>query len=477
MMTKATTAPRQQRPAMICSNVPGTWAYDTMSRRINEEILERTVKDIAMDLAEPSFATIRHRIELLRQSLATSSSSVLPPLDPPDHDIYDARLQKEYDEWSRIIQPYQNDTWLTAPWLIAEFYVYRQLMQCFDYFNPISPGYQYDPFHKAKHDGLVQSLASAETCLRRLKTLPHNADGLALAVGFALWGNQMDLSLWPAASTAASAVTTSSSGSSSSSSSTSLPDDRFAQVLAAAADQLLADDTAALATYCFDTLKQQQRDNNGRQGGAKVDIVVDNAGFELVTDLALATFLIESGIAQQVTFQLKAHPTFVSDALTKDLLATIAYYETAVDVQQYPSCVAAATQWRGYLTTGQWKCHEDFFWVQPLAMAWQMTEPLRSDMIQHCDLAFVKGDANYRRLLGDGDWDWTTPFGDIVVDFPVPICALRTLKAELGCGMSKEQTDRARTADPHWMTNGKFGVVQFANYSNNRKPKNNQQQS
>jgi hypothetical protein len=31
---------------------------------------------------------------------------------------------------------------------------------------------------------------------------------------------------------------------------------------------------------------------------------------------------------------------------------------------------------------------------------WEMTEPLRTNLKERCDLAFVKGDANYRRLLG-----------------------------------------------------------------------------
>jgi hypothetical protein len=52
-------------------------------------------------------------------------------------------------------------------------------------------------------------------------------------------------------------------------------------------------------------------------------------GFELVTDLALAQYLVESGIAKVVTFQLKSHPTFVSDALEKDLRETVEHYATS----------------------------------------------------------------------------------------------------------------------------------------------------
>jgi hypothetical protein len=93
---------------------------------------------------------------------------------------------------------------------------------------------------------------------------------------------------------------------------------------------------------------------------------------------------------------------------------------------------------------------------------WDMTEPLRTDMKERCDLAFVKGDANYRRLLGDRQWDYSAPFADVVgAYFPCPVCALRTLKAELGCGMDAAQVEKAKGLDDNWLVNGRFGVVHY----------------
>lgn len=46
--------------------------------------------------------------------------------------------------------------------------------------------------------------------------------------------------------------------------------------------------------------------------------------------------------------------------------------------------------------------------------------------------------------------------------FQCPVCALRTLKAELGCGMDADQVERAKKLDDQWLTNGRFGVVQFS---------------
>ena len=122
----------------------------------------------------------------------------------------------------------------------------------------------------------------------------------------------------------------------------------------------------------------------------------DNAGFELVCDLALADHLVASKTAKTVTFQLKAHPTFVSDALEKDLIETVEHYAD-LDESKYPNAKRAGIRWRKYLDEGKWVCSENQFWCQPFAM-WDMTEPLRSDMKERCDLAFVKGECRRCRI-------------------------------------------------------------------------------
>jgi len=219
-------------------------------------------------------------------------------------------------------------------------------------------------------------------------------------------------------------------------------------------DEEEEDDSAVLVEHCKKLKKSS---------GGNVDIIVDNAGFELITDLVLGQYLIESGIASCVTYQLKSHPTFVSDALEKDLIEHINYY-AGVDPTKYPNANLSGRKWKQFLKEGQWKTNENNFWNQGYPM-WEMTEPLFSNMNARCDLAFVKGDANYRRLLGDCNWDMRNSeasFQNVVgVYFPCPVCALRTLKAEIGCGMDANQIKRAQELDKDWQTNGRFGVLQF----------------
>ena len=54
-----------------------------------------------------------------------------------------------------------------------------------------------------------------------------------------------------------------------------------------------------------------------------VDIILDNSGFELFTDLLLADFLLASGLVAKVRFHPKDMPWFVSDVTPADFLFTI----------------------------------------------------------------------------------------------------------------------------------------------------------
>ena len=424
--------PKLSIPEPICSMTPGTWAYDTMSRRVDSEILQRTYEENEKEFNSGEFQGILKRFEELRHDLRESKP--LEYLDDLSDDASPERV-REYEEWKDILKDYveNGDTWLSAPWLVTEFYVYRRLIQAIGFWDEGSPGYQYDPFAKQKKAGVVTSVASAEPMLEKIPNLPKTgSEGINLAASIALWGNKMDLSLWPADSANTNV-------------------DIFSAILESASENLLHDDTDLLDAHC---------EKLRAKGGGNVDIIVDNAGFELITDLALGQFLVESGIASCVTFQLKSHPTFVSDALEKDLLEHVQYYAD-LDSKEHPNAQKAGMAWKSFLQNGQWKCNEDNFWVQPYAM-WEMTEPLRTDMKDRCDLAFVKGDANYRRLLGDRMWDFQSPFSDVVGSyFPCPVCALRTLKAEIGCGMELEQVERAKSLDKNWLVNGRFGVVHF----------------
>lgn len=226
-----------------------------MSRRLNVEILGRTYEENEEAFNSPPFAKALTRFNALRAELTNASTTKLRNLqfDKDTDGRSEAVVEREEREWIQIMQPYieKEDTWLSAPWLVTEFYAYRRLIEAIGYYDKTNPDtYLYDPFLVAKRAGLDSSVNSAENMLEKITSLPNTKEGVALAAAFALWGNKMDLSIWPADADNSSS-------------------DVFAKVLHASDDNLLHDDTDALTEHC-----EQLRE----RGDGKVDIIVDNAG-------------------------------------------------------------------------------------------------------------------------------------------------------------------------------------------------------
>ncbi len=88
----------------------------------------------------------------------------------------------------------------------------------------------------------------------------------------------------------------------------------------------------------WSTLVAAQGAGSSGMKHARVDVILDNAGFELVTDLVLADFLVSAGLAKQIRFHGKSIPWFVSDVTKQDFEWTIMQTMAAnhnVDVSQW----------------------------------------------------------------------------------------------------------------------------------------------
>jgi hypothetical protein len=142
--------------------------------------------------------------------------------------------------------------------------------------------------------------------------------------------------------------------------------------------------------------------------------------------------------------------------MISDVLATAGFLATA----ENDATAAFGRRLHRHLAQGRLLLKEDPYWVSALPF-WEMPAGLQKQLSQS-DLLISKGDANYRRLLGDRQWPFTTPFTAILSYTPAPLLALRTLKAELACGLTDKQVSRLNEEDPHWLVNGRWGVIQFA---------------
>lgn len=372
----------------------------TMSIRVPGIML--TVSDLNPDYPDRIHADIRRLNEMM------VNDEPVPMLDDAAIDTahWHAAAEKQRQRFDTL-------TWQNSEWFFAETFAYRHLIQAVRWFENGR-----DPFLPRKQteiDGekLWQLLDTA------LQVEGSPAEQLHQVLAYPLWGNRIDLS--HDVSLGHGAADT------------------------AVDDDLLADDRDGV-------VQQVLKDGQRVQGACH--LIADNAGTELAMDLVLIDWLLQNGAAT-VTLHLKLHPTFVSDAIPDDVWQTLAAMR-----EQGSRAAALANRLHTAWVEKRLILVPHLFWNSSHFL-WEMP-PALVEHFKHSTLVVVKGDANYRRTIGDIVWDVDTPFSTIVDYFPAPLLALRTLKSDGVIGVTKAQADIIQQADPEWRTNGKRGVIQLA---------------
>lgn len=169
----------------------------------------------------------------------------------------------------------------------------------------------------------------------------------------------------------------------------------------------------------YELLKRAKADGKTER---RVDIVLDNAGFELFVDLILAGYLLSSGLATLVVLHPKDIPWFVSDVLPSDfseLLNALAdpkkFYETPSEDEKLQDKAPEPLSdkesedlsflfqnWSQLYAEGQVILRPNRFWTHPGSF-WRLpfvAKDLYEDL-KTSDLLIFKGDLNYRKLTGD----------------------------------------------------------------------------
>ncbi len=161
--------------------------------------------------------------------------------------------------------------------------------------------------------------------------------------------------------------------------------------------------------------KEQKQDR-------RVDIVLDNAGFELFVDLVLAGYLLTSGLATTVVLHPKVIPWFVSDVVPADfstLLNALAdpqpFYTSLSDDDKQAgrtheplSDIEADNiqflfdEWSNFHAGGKLVLRPNTFWTEG-GSYWRLpgTSPDLFEDLKESELAIFKGDLNYRKLTSD----------------------------------------------------------------------------
>ena len=406
------TTPSLMIPEPLRGIEPDTFAEHTMSVRL-PEITLRLLKE--GDWSQKAVVAL--------QALADSMPhGAIRPLQ--DNGAPDA------NDWERNMLPYLGQIWLQAPWFVAENYFFRRILEATGYYQP-GPGQGVDPYTTQKRQGLAIVLDGLSPLCAQIDALHtiSRSSRLQLQEPFThllqlvIWGNQADLSMWQPGREGH-------------------PDRPESDSLDT---RLLDQDASEVSRYLISLTKRPVR----------VDFILDNSGLELAYDLALADFLLASGLAHSIWFHVKPHPTYVSDVTVRDLMEILDFLEATDD-----RCVCSLVgRLRSYLSGQILRLKTNFFWTSPLS-GWEMPSGLRQELSES-DLIISKGDANYRRWVGDRHWHFTTSLQKVLSYLPAPLVALRVLKAEVVIGLQPGQQEEMDRIDPKWLFNGRWGIIQF----------------
>jgi uncharacterized protein with ATP-grasp and redox domains len=387
----------QSLPPLILTSEPDSFAQRTFAVRI-PRIIEETIE-------LNSFPDdIQGALEALRSEILSGTVRRLRE-ETPDKTF-----------WDRVSRPYLGRTWLDIPWYWGEAFMYRRILEATRYFLP-GQTYGSDPYAATKATEWRPNAAPRLTNLVLEDAPPEPRSRFEMLLHASLWGNRTDLSYNVAAQVGHAARH---------------EDER---------SNLLVDDTRQVWEYLT------------QKPGRHLGIITDNAGTELLMDLALTDFILNEGLAKQIDLHLKPQPFFVSDAMPDDVEAGLEALKTGGD-----AACALEERLRSHLDTQRLGLRTHWHYATSL-FYFQLPDDLRTELAS-VDLVILKGDVNYRRLVGDVHWSPTTPFERATAYFPAPLVALRTMKAELIVGLGEGDTKRLQAQDPEWMVNGRRGLIQ-----------------
>ncbi|MEU7868631.1 damage-control phosphatase ARMT1 family protein [Dactylosporangium sp. NPDC049140] len=362
-------------PPVIVSTDPRSFPHSVLRDR-HPAIVKRVLE------AYPYAPEVQERLGMLLQE------DLVRPLGEEAHD---------FEAWGVWGAGMFGRSWYDVPFLFAENFFYRRLLEAVGYYAP-GAWRGIDPFGPQKAVDLPGERELAE--LDALQRLPEEEQAAGV-VRAALWGNRADLGF-------------------------GLVKEKKERV-----ETPLVDDSARLWALTR---------------GGPVIVVADNAGRELLPDLVLIDFLLRTGRASRVELHVKPAPYFVSDALTADVLA---------ELGRFPVGSAIGGRLDGALRSGALQLYTEDFYCAPLTFH-DAPDGLAARFAA-AELTILKGDLNYRRLAGDRMWPATTSFGEVSGYFPGPVAALRTVKSDVVAGLD---AGAERGLPASWRTSGAFALVQ-----------------
>jgi hypothetical protein len=147
------------------------------------------------------------------------------------------------------------------------------------------------------------------------------------------------------------------------------------------------------------------------------------------------------------------HPVFVSDATVADVWNLMFAMR-----DRGGACGALGTRLERAFATGQLRVLPDFYWNGPRFL-WDRPARVAAEL-DRASMVIFKGDANYRRVIGDALWSPETTMDAATGYFPAPLLLLRTMKSDAVVGLSAGLAERLDAVDGEWRVNARRGLIQ-----------------
>ena len=201
----------------------------------------------------------------------------------------------------------------------------------------------------------------------------------------------------------------------------------------------------------------------------RVDFVLDDAGFELFTDIVFAAYLLQSRLADSIVFHVKEFPWFVSGATPDDVESMFSYLESREIFLNRQHIDPLVQRLRAFIDNGQISIVAHSFWTT--AHTFHDIEHVAPNLfksLRSSGLVIFKGDLNYRKLTRDGLWPHSTPFahalGPLGLGSQLKILALRRNISDVCVGVNSRFLNalNEESSNGEWLQNGTHAVVSFS---------------
>ena len=359
----------------------------------------------------------------------------------------------DIDDYNKGLNSFQICTWLRSPWLYTECYLYRLIHT---FFSRSTLFWQsFDMFGTIKRQSFVDSKKGAIELIQRFRVILQvirEKRAIDEATQRTIFGEMIQISLWGNA-TDLSLLTSFSAKELNSRQGKSIRETK----------NVLVDDTEQV----WDLFSKPRSSNRSEI----LHIILDNAGFELLTDLVFVGYLVEIGYFKKVVLHGKRMPWFVSDVNLEDItylidgLSSGSIYRD-LDSNEDMVIREVGRYWQSLMNSGKMEFRTESFWTTQHPFGRMPTVDL--DLfteLSRADLVVFKGDLNYRKLTYDGMWPYSTAFSEALGPLArrhgskgLRTLVLRTCKADVCVGL---QPGQEKTLEHGWTTSGKYAVVSY----------------